>query len=275
MKQAATLRLPVGVYAASLVVLAVYAAFVWKLAPLAGSAWIMLAVFAAALISSIAGFAFSAICGAMLFHLVDDPLQAVEIMMICSVGGQALMVWQLRREIDWRALRPFLLGGAFGLPIGVELLLQTQPSLYVQAIGVLIVLYGLYMLLRRPLVVAGAHPGWDVLAGFLGGITGGAAAFPGGPVTIWCGLKGWSKERQRGLYQPFILILQLGGIALVVAMKGAAGTGATFDASGIFYLPAMLLGATCGMACFRWLSDRQFTRAVNLMLIASGVSFVL
>jgi hypothetical protein len=37
----------------------------------------------------------------------------------------------------------------------------------------------------------------------------------------------------------------------------------------------MLLGATCGLACFRWLSDRQFTRAVNLMLIASGVSFVL
>ena len=124
MKQAATLRLPVGVYAASLVVLAVYAAFVWKLAPLAGSAWIMLAVFAAALISSIAGFAFSAICGAMLFHLVDDPLQAVEIMMICSVGGQALMVWQLRREIDWRALRPFLnraIGAVFGRDIRMRL----------------------------------------------------------------------------------------------------------------------------------------------------------
>ena len=32
-------------------------------------------------------------------------------------------------------------------------------------------------------------------------------------VTIWCGFKGWTKERQRGIYQPFILIVQLVAIA--------------------------------------------------------------
>lgn len=275
MKQALALGSTYGVCAAMLAGSAVYAVAVWKLAPLGGSAAIMLAVFVAALISSIAGFAFSAICGAMLFHLVDQPLQAVAIMMVCSVGGQALMVWQLRREVDWRALLPFLAGGALGLPLGVELLLQARPTLYLQAIGGLIVLYGLYMLLRRPIVVQRAHPAGDVLAGFLGGITGGAAAFPGGPVTIWCGLKGWSKERQRGLYQPFILIMQLAGIAVVAGLARTDHAGAAFDVRGVVYLPAMLMGASCGMACFRWLSDRQFTRAVNLMLIASGLSFLL
>jgi hypothetical protein len=46
------------------------------------------AVLLAALASSIAGFAFSAICGAMLFHLTDDPVQAVQIMIVCSIANQ-------------------------------------------------------------------------------------------------------------------------------------------------------------------------------------------
>ena len=233
----------------------------------------MAAIFVAALSSSIAGFAFSAICGAMLFHLLDDPVHVVEIMMICSIGGQALMVWSLRRHICWRDLLAFLAGAAAGLPLGVYILLHSRPSLYVHAIGVLLVLYAGFMLFRPPIVVRRQHVLWDGLAGFLGGVTGGAAAFPGAFVTIWCGFKGWSKERQRGVYQPFILIVQLAGLALLAAASLRAG-GRRFDLSGIEYLPAMLIGASCGMACFKWLNDRQFALTVNLLLIASGLSFL-
>jgi hypothetical protein len=38
-----------------------------------GSAIALVAVFAASTVSSIAGFAFSALCGALLFHLIDNP----------------------------------------------------------------------------------------------------------------------------------------------------------------------------------------------------------
>ena len=59
------------------------------------------------------------------------------------------------------------------------------------------------------------HALFDGVAGFLGGVTGGAAAFPGAFVTIWCGFKGFSKERQRGIYQPFILIVQVAAVAVL------------------------------------------------------------
>jgi hypothetical protein len=55
----------------------------------------------ASLLSSIGGFAFSAICSAMLFHLGDDPVQVVQIMMTCSIANQAKMTWELRRDVDW------------------------------------------------------------------------------------------------------------------------------------------------------------------------------
>jgi hypothetical protein len=44
-------------------------------------------------------------------------------------------------------------------------------------------------------------------------VTGGAIAFPGAVPTIWCCLQGLPKERQRGLIQPFILIMQVATIA--------------------------------------------------------------
>ncbi len=254
--------------------LAAYTGVLTLANPVAVLPWAMAAVFVAALSSSIAGFAFSAICGAMLFHLLDDPVQVVQIMMICSIAGQTLMVWSLRRDIDWRGLRPFLVGAAAGLPVGVYSLLHARPVLYVHIIGGLLVLYAAFMIFRRPLVVRRQRVVFDGMAGFLGGVTGGAAAFPGAFVTIWCGFKGLSKERQRGLYQPFILIVQLAALA-VLALSSLGAGGRPFDFAGIAYVPAMLIGSSLGMACFKWLNDRQFAFAVNLLLIVSGLSFLL
>lgn len=261
-------------YGVGAVALAAYAGVLTLATPASVSPWAMAAVFVAALSSSIAGFAFSAICGAMLFHLLDDPVQVVQIMMICSIAGQTLMVWSLRRDIDWHGLRPFLVGAAAGLPVGVYGLLHARPVLYVHIIGALLVLYAVFMIFRRPLVVRRQHALFDGVAGFLGGVTGGAAAFPGAFVTIWCGFKGLSKERQRGLYQPFILIVQLAALA-VLALSSLGAGGRPFDFAGITYVPAMLIGSSFGMACFKWLNDRQFAFAVNLLLIVSGLSFLL
>ena len=257
-------------------VLALAASAVWLSwgAPTERALWISLAVLAASLVSSIAGFAFSAICGAMLFHLVDDPVRAVQIMMVCSVGGQTVMVWALRREIAWRALAIFLAGAALGLPLGIFVLLHARPALYVQGVGALIVLYAVFMMARRPATLQRQSALFDAVAGFLGGVTGGAAAFPGAFVTIWCGFKGWSKEKQRALYQPFILVVQLAAIVLMAlpGMVPQGRPGFVFD--GVVHLPAMLLGVAMGMAFFKRLSDRQFSLAVNLLLIVSGLSLL-
>ena len=258
-----------------LLALAGYSAWLTPHAPTAQHSWILGAVFAAALVSSVAGFSFPAICGAVLFHLIDDPIQVVQIMMVCGAGGQTLMVWALRRHIVWRELLPFLLGAAISLPLGTYILLNTKPEVYRPAIGVMVIAYALYMVFRRPVVVRHQHVAFDVAAGMLSGITGGAAALPSVFVTVWCGFKGWSKERQRGLYQPFILIAQLGAIAMMVLMGPSSGRPVSFDFSGVAYLPAMILGATIGMGFFKRLNDRQFALAVNLLLIVSGLGLVI
>lgn len=231
------------------------------------------AVFAAAVISSVAGFAFSAICGAILFHVVDDAVLVVQTMMICSIVGQSYMVWWLRRQVEWRRLSVFLAGAAVGLPLGVWILFEARGA-YVHGVGFLLVAYASFMLLRPRIVVRRQHPLFDASAGFLGGITGGAAAFPGAFVTIWCGLKGWTKERQRALYQPFILITQVAALLLLVLAHPATGERLSVGLESLVFMPPMLLGTSIGLTLFRRLSDGRFGVIVNVLLIASGLSLL-
>lgn len=262
------------VASATLLIVASYGLLLSQLDPGLHLLPIAAAVFAAALVSSVAGFAFSAICGAMLFHIVDEAVLAVQIMMICSIAGQSYMVWWLRRQIAWQELPVFLLGAAAGLPFGLWILLEAR-SFYAHGVGLLLVSYAGFMLLRPATVVPWRHPGFDALAGFLGGITGGAAAFPGAFVTIWCGLKGWTKDRQRAVYQPFILITQVAGFLLLLMVHPASGQRLSIGLESVASLPAMLLGTTAGLALYRRLGDRPFATAVNLLLFLSGLSLLL
>jgi uncharacterized membrane protein YfcA len=235
---------------------------------------VMTAVFLAAFVSSVGGFAFSAICGAILFRFIDNPIEVVELLMVCSIAGQSCMTWTLRRSITWRPLWLFLIGGLLGLPLGFYILLYSDAVIYTRSMGVVLVLYAAYMLFRRPILWRRQHPLLDGLFGFVGGITGGAAAFPSAFVTIWCGMKGWDKERQRALYQPFILVLQISAIAILTLLHPRGAIAPSLVLSSFAYLPAMLCGTILGTSCFRRLNERQFSLAVNTLLIISGVGLV-
>jgi uncharacterized protein len=232
-------------------------------------------VFVASTISSIAGFAFSALCGALLFHLTDSPVYAVQVMIVCSIAIQMLSVATLWRSIDWSSLRIFFAGGILGVPAGAYLLLHLQSAAYRDVIGALLIAYGGYLLLRRPARKLETGPISDACAGFLGGLTGGLAGFPGASVTIWCGLKGWDKARQRGVYQPFILSMQPIALIVIALMRPTSASATQLDWRTLAFVPAALLGAWFGLRIFRRLSNRQFELAVSALLIMSGVGLIL
>ena len=172
------------------------------------------------------------------------------------------------------ACRIFLVGGILGVPAGVYLLLHLPTGAYRDVIGGLLIVYGGYLLLRRPARSLRTGPLADACAGFLGGLTGGLAGFPGAFVTIWCGLKGWDKARQRGVYQPFILCMQPVTLIAIHLMRPSSPTAAQLDWKTLAFVPAALLGAWFGLRIFKRLSDRQFELAVNALLILSGIGLI-
>src|SRR5579871_4117131 len=108
------------------------------------------AVFLGAFVSGLAGFAFSAVAGAILLH-VRLPMEAVPLMMACSVGVQAANLWALRRDIEWKQSLVLVLGGIVGVPIALWLLQTTDARTFRQIFGLVVALYAGYMLFRPSL----------------------------------------------------------------------------------------------------------------------------
>lgn len=234
---------------------------------------IMMVILFAALTSSIAGFAFSAICGGILFHLLDDHVRVVQIMIACSIANQGAMVWSLRAMVPWRSVAVFVLGGTGGAPIGAWTLLHLDHARFGQAIGGFLLVYGMFVALARANPIRLENRWADAIIGLTGGMAGAAAALPSLPLTIWCQLRGLDKDAQRALVQPFILAMQLTSFGLIAWLNpGHAGGLSPAD---LFCVPAGLFGTQVGMGCYRGLSERQFAVAVSALMIVSGLSFVL
>ena len=154
-------------------------------------------IFVGSVAAGLAGFAFSAIAGAILFHWLE-PIQAVPLLLACSITTQLLSITRLWHAMQWRQCFPYLVGGVAGIPVGANLLAGINPHAFAAGFGIFLTCYSIYMLSRPGFLVGEGGRLAAVAAGFAGGITGGATAFPGAFPTIWCSLQRLSKIEQRG-----------------------------------------------------------------------------
>ena len=232
----------------------------------------IIAIFFAGIVASAAGFAFSAIAGALIVHLYPDPLEMVRILLVCSITIQVYCTLMLIRSIRWRELAPYLAGGLLTAPLGVFMLAHFSSHAYSLTLGALLVGYGLYSLKKPIAIDVQRKPILDAMVGALGGITGGLAAFPGAFVTVWCSARGLSKESQRAICQPYILFMQLATLIMVEHVRNMAG-GSLY--SLWMLVPVSLVSASVGFRLFRYLTANQFRVVVLNMLVASGLLLVL
>jgi uncharacterized membrane protein YfcA len=219
-------------------------------------------------VASIAGFAFSAIASPLLMHAASDPVQAVQIMLVASIALQTYGVWKLRKDIVPASLLPYFAGGMLTVTPGLYLLLNTPQHLYLLALGGFLVTYATYLLFRPALRLNRDPVLIRVLMGGVGGITGAVAAFPGASVTIWCGSHGWSKERQRAIYQPFILGMQVLTVIALAILKPSQ----VLRLETLQYAVPAIAGAGLGYRIFEHLKTDQFNKLVSIFLLISGLA---
>ena len=82
--------------------------------------------------------------------------------------------------------------------------MSIRPTVRV-GVGVLLVIYSVYGLAKpafKPRKVGAAADG---SIGFLNGVLGGLTGLPGFIITVWCQMRGWTKDEQRAVFQPVIL----------------------------------------------------------------------
>jgi uncharacterized protein len=231
------------------------------------------AVFSGAFVSGMAGFAFSAVAGAILLH-VFQPSEAVPLMMACSVGVQASTLVALRNTMRWKESLVLIAGGLLAVPIAVFLLHNADTHTLRTGFGALISIYAAYSLFRPSLGYFQTmdNQGRNVLVGFGGGLIGGLTAMPGALPTIWCDMHGMPKNEQRGLVQPFIAAMQISALVLMMS-RHELPSKILFDLA--VSLPPLAAGTMLGVLMFRKINETAFRRIILLMLLFSGLSLVI
>jgi uncharacterized membrane protein YfcA len=231
----------------------------------------LVATFAAALVAGLSGFAFGLIAAAAWLHFLT-PIQTATLIIAFGLLVQGISVWKLRHALEWRRLWPFVLGAAIGVPLGVAILDWADARQVQIGVGAFLAVYGVYSLARPTL--GPVHAGGAALdsgVGFLNGVLAGVTGLAGILVVIWCGLRGWSKDVQRGVFQP-AAVATFVMTALWLGAKGAIAT----DTLTLFLLglPVLLAGTWLGLKLYGRIDEAGFRRIVLVLLLLSGLMLV-
>ena len=228
------------------------------------------AVFSGAVVSGFAGFAFSAVAGAILLHLMP-PIEAVPLMMTCSILVQVSSLVALIRGIQWKRSLALSAGGLLGIGPAIYLLQHADTNVFRLGFGAFVAIYATYMLLRTAVTQRPSTGGviGEGLVGFSGGLVGGLTAMPGAVPAIWCDLHGLPKGEQRGMVQPFIVVMQIAALAMLVP-RISWSSSILFDFA--ISIPALGAGTAVGLMLFGRVNDAMFRRFVLGALFVSGVA---
>ena len=153
------------------------------------------------------GFAFGLAASSIWLHYID-PLQSGILVAGCGLLLHLTTIWQQRQHVEPARIWPFVVGGLFGVPIGVHFLAYTDAASLKIVLAVFLIVFGTYAFLAPKLatVTGGGRPA-DVSIGFLGGVLGGLGGYSGVLPTIWTQLRGWPKETARAVYQPYVIVM--------------------------------------------------------------------
>jgi uncharacterized membrane protein YfcA len=228
------------------------------------------AAFFGGLVTGVSGFAMGLVVSGVWLHIIE-PDQNALLIVLCGLVTQGTGIWRIRHAINWRRLLPFIIGGAVGVPAGTALLTMVDPGTFRLTMGVLLVLFSLYGLVRpafKP--VQGSVPA-ELGVGIVNGLIGGLTGLGGIAVTIWTQLRGGPKDAQRAIFQP-ILFTTFAMTAISLAFTGAY----TLETMKLYAwaLPALVAGLWCGLKLYDKLDDQGFRKVILILLLASGISLV-
>lgn len=231
----------------------------------------LLATFLGGLTSGLAGFAMGIVVSGMWLHIIP-PIQTATLIIGYGLLTQGYAIWKLRHALSWRRVTPFVIGGAIGVPIGAMLLGYYSDSEYLRlGFGLLLMLYSTYSLARPALRPVQLGVRADLGIGVFNGVVGGLTGLTGIIVTIWCQLRGWSRDEQRSVFQP----VNLAVIVMSAASLGFAGV-VTAETVNLYLLglPLMLAGLWSGFKLYGKLNEASFRKVILLLLLVSGLALI-
>jgi uncharacterized membrane protein YfcA len=227
-------------------------------------------VFFAALVQSIAGFGFALIIMPVI-TLQLGVQTAAPMVALTGLTVYVINVARYRHAINGGEVLRLAAGCAVGIPVGIWLLANVDEALVTRLLGLVLVLYGVYSLLR-PVAAHIPSRRWVYPAGFLAGCLGAAYNTPGPPAVVYGSSQRWPKEEFRGSMQVLFLV----NAALVVSSHLFTGNVTSQVLTYYLYaIPAFVSGILVGALVDQRIDGTRFRTIVTVMILFLGLALLL
>jgi len=200
------------------------------------------------------------------------PLKfALALFVLADLGAAIMVGFENPRNAlraEWTRLVPMIFVGS---ALGVTLLVNLPRAAGMVLLGLFVLAYGLFTLVRR------AHlrvisPGWAWIAGLAGGITSTVFGAGGPPYAIYLSQRGLSKEQFRATL-GFATLTSISLRVVAFTLTGMLLEPQVWW-SAIAVVPSCLFGIWVARKIFRRISRDALMRVVALLLLASGGSLI-
>lgn len=230
------------------------------------------AAFVGSVIFGVTGFGAALVTVPFATHFVPLPF-ALALFVLMDLANAFRVGFENPKNAvksEWTRMVPMILVGTV---TGVTLLVNLPRGAATLALGVFVLLFALYSLLKNPDTQRVVSPRWAWFAGLTGGITSTVFGAGGPPYAMYLSQRGLTKEQFRAtLGLATLTSISIRTIAFLV-------TGILLDPKvwfyAVFVVPAGLAGIWAASHLFRRMSRELLMRAVAFMLLASGASLIL
>ena len=230
----------------------------------------LVAAFVGGFASGLAGFAMGFVVSGIWLHILS-PIETTTLIVGYGFLTQGYGVWKLRHVLVWRKLAPFIFGSLIGVPFGTLLLTYLNPVYLRSGVGVLLLIYAIHGLAQPTHKPVAAGAAADAGIGFANGVLAGLTGLPGFVITIWCQLRGWTKDLQRAVFQPVILAaIMVNAVSLGIAGAITAHILQLY----LLGLPVMAAGLWLGFTLYGKLDEAAFRRLILVLLLLAGLGLI-
>ena len=227
--------------------------------------------FLGAFVQGATGFGSGLLINAFWLHIME-PTHAIPLNVVTSLFISGVPIYKLRKKLDFSKLKQFAIFGVVGIPIGMYLLVISDPSKLKFSIGILLVIYAVLMLKISSFSINVNNKSINNLVGFISGVIGGLTALLGIIPVAWFSVQRLSKNTKRGTYEPFIFITSIAAI-ISFAFAGLYKIEMIFDLLKI--IPALLVGSWLGIKIYNKINDNLFRKVVLGLILLSGLFLVI
>lgn len=226
-------------------------------------------VLLAAFVRSVSGFGYALIATPLLTFVFEAKSVVVMNVILGNIIG-ILLLFRMRRYIDFRRLAFISLGSIPGVPLGAFLLSRLEPSVIKLAIAVLIIPFSVLMLLghshqfKRDILGCG-------IAGFMSGVLGASTSLGGPPVVLFLLNQGLATERFVGTLTAYFLFV---GVISIGAFSSLGMITTDLLTKVAILLPLLFLGYYAGIKVLPKINAILFKRIVSSLVSVTAVIII-